>query len=555
MKRPRRILTSALLTGLMLFAPIAQAQNATVKPIVTVAINRLDEIKKDIIYIASVISGQPEQTIAATVELQTGFFTQGLDQTKPIGIIGTASGITPGFYAFVPTKNIQQLLAPLAGFGLQLQDAGDGLLVLQTGGLDVYFNQTDTYCFISNARESVAKPPEDPAKLLDGLTDTYDLAAKLNIQAIPVAQRALAMSQIRTAMEFSLQRLPDETDAAFEARRKAAQDSFQQLQDVVDQLDSLTFGLAVDGEKKRAFFDVSMAAVDGSKLAQQFSAYELASTKLSGFLAENAAAQLSSAYVISPSEVGQMISALESAKSQIDAAINSDPNIPADARELIRSVVGNLMEVANGTIEDGEVDMAGSVTTDGGEMKVMAAAKVANAQKLNDSFKEIIAAAQEQGEQLPDIKMDAARHGSATFHTISIPIPPFEDQAQRIFGESVDLTVGFGESHIYFGLGNGNIAALKSAITSSDKDGVDVDPLSGYLSVGSFIGFFADKLDNPDVKLLAEAIGRGNDKILMTMTSEKNGTKYHIELQEGVLRAIGTVIQLQQANAAVDAPF
>ena len=131
MNQPRRILTSALLMGLMLFAPLAQAQNATVKPIVTVAINRLDEIKKDIIYIASVISGQPEQTIAATVELQTGFFTQGLDQTKPIGIIGTASGITPGFYAFVPTKNIQQLLAPLAGFGLQLQDAGDGLLVLQ----------------------------------------------------------------------------------------------------------------------------------------------------------------------------------------------------------------------------------------------------------------------------------------------------------------------------------------------------------------------------------------------------------------------------------------
>ena len=555
MNQPRRILTSALLMGLMLFAPLAQAQNATVKPIVTVAINRLDEIKKDIIYIASVISGQPEQTIAATVELQTGFFTQGLDQTKPIGIIGTASGITPGFYAFVPTKNIQQLLAPLAGFGLQLQDAGDGLLVLQTGGLDVYFNQTDTYCFISNARESVVKPPEDPAKLLDGLTDTYDLAAKLNIQAIPVAQRALAMSQIRTAMEFSLQRLPDETDAAFEARRKSAQDSFQQLQDVVDQLDSLTFGLAVDGEKKRAFVDVSMAAVDGSKLAQQFGAYELASTKLSGFLAENAAAQLSSAYVIPPSEAGQIISTLESAKSQIDAAINSDPNIPADARELIRSVVGNLMEVANGTIEDGEVDMAGSVTTDGGEMKVVAAAKVANAQKLNDSFKEIIAAAQEQGEQLPDIKLDAAQHGSATFHTVSIPIPPFEDQAQRIFGESVDLTVGFGESHIYFGFGNGNIAALKSAITSSDKDGVDVDPLSGYLSVGSFIGFFADKLDNPDVKLLAEAIGRGNDKILMTMTSEKNGSKYHIELQEGVLRAIGTVIQLQQANAAVDDPF
>ena len=84
------------------------------------------------------------------------------------------------------------------------------------------------------------------------------------------------------------------------------------------------------------------------------------------------------------------------------------------------------------------------------------------------------------------------------------------------------MTVGFGESHIYFGLGNGNIAALKSAITSSDKDGVDVDPLSGYLSVGSFIGFFADKLDNPDVKLLAEAIGRGNDKILMTMTSERH---------------------------------
>ena len=33
--------------GLMLFAPLAQAQNATVKPIVTVAINRLDEIKKE----------------------------------------------------------------------------------------------------------------------------------------------------------------------------------------------------------------------------------------------------------------------------------------------------------------------------------------------------------------------------------------------------------------------------------------------------------------------------------------------------------------------------
>lgn len=555
MKRPRRILTSALLMGLLLFAPLANAQNAAVKPIVTVAINRLDEIKKDIIYMASVISGQPEQTIAATVELQTGFFTQGLDQTKPIGIIGTASGITPGFYAFVPTKNIQQLLAPLAGFGLQMQDAGDGLLVLQTGGLDVYFNQTDSYCFISNARESVVKPPEDPAKLLDGLTDTYDLAVKLNIQAIPEAQRALAMSQIRTAMEFSLQRLPAETDAAFEARRKAAQDSFQQLQDVVDQLDSLTFGLAVEGEKKRAFADVSIAAVDGSKLAQQFGAYELASTKLSGFLVEKAAAQMSSTYVIPPSEAGQLLSALENVKSQIDATINSDPNIPADARELIRSVVGNLLEVANGTIEDGEVDMAGSVTTDGGEMKVVAAAKVANAQKLNDSFKEIIATAQEQGQQLPEIKLNAARQGSAAFHTISMPIPPFEDQAQQIFGEAVEMTVGFGEGHIYFGLGKGNVEALKTAITSSNKDGVEVDPLSAYLSVGSFIGFFADKLDDLDMKLVAEAIGRGDDKILMTMDSEKNGAKYHIELQEGVLRAIGTFIQLQEANAAVDDPF
>ncbi len=555
MKRPRRILTSALLMGLLLFAPLANAQNAAVKPIVTVAINRLDEIKKDIIYMASVISGQPEQTIAATVELQTGFFTQGLDQTKPIGIIGTASGITPGFYAFVPTKNIQQLLAPLAGFGLQMQDAGDGLLVLQTGGLDVYFNQTDSYCFISNARESVVKPPEDPAKLLDGLTDTYDLAVKLNIQAIPEAQRALAMSQIRTAMEFSLQRLPAETDAAFEARRKAAQDGFQQLQDVVDQLDSLTFGLAVEGEKKRAFADVSIAAVDGSKLAQQFGAYELASTKLSGFLVEKAAAQMSSTYVIPPSEAGQLLSTLENVKSQIDATINSDPNIPADARELIRSVVGNLLEVANGTIEDGEVDMAGSVTTDGGEMKVVAVAKVANAQKLNDSFKEIIATAQEQGEQLPEIKLNAARQGSAAFHTISMPIPPFEDQAQQIFGEAVEMTVGFGEGHIYFGLGKGNVEALKTAITSSNKDGVEVDPLSAYLSVGSFIGFFADKLDDLDMKLVAEAIGRGDDKILMTMDSEKNGAKYHIELQEGVLRAIGTFIQLQEANAAVDDPF
>lgn len=555
MNRPRRILTTALLTGLMLFAPLAQAQNAAVKPIVTVAINRLDEIKKDIIYLASIISGQPEQTIAATVELQTGFFTQGLDQTKPIGIIGTASGITPGFYAFVPTKNIQQLLAPLAGFGLQLQDAGDGLLVLQTGGPSVYFNQTDTYCYISNARESVANPPEDPAKLLDGLTEDYDLAAKLNIQAIPEAQRALAMSQIRTAMEFSLQRLPGETDAAFEARRKAAQDSFQQLQDVVDQLDNLVFGVAVDGDEKKVFMDIGMAAVDGSKLAQQFGAYELASSKLSGFLIDNAVAQMSSAYVIPPSEAGQILSALESVKSQVDAAINSDPNIPADARELIRSVVGNLLEVANATIEDGEVDMAGSVTTEGGTLQVVAAAKVANAQKLNASFKEIVAAAQAQGEQLPEIKLNAASQGSATFHTVTIPIPPFEDQAQRIFGESVTLSVGFGENHIYFGLGEGNIAALKKAITSSNKDGVEIDPLSAHVSVGQMIGFFADKLDNPDVELLAEAIGRGNDKVMMKMTSEKNGVKYHFEMQEGVLRAIGTAIQLQQAAAAVDDPF
>jgi len=93
-------------------------------------------------------------------------------------------------------------------------------------------------------------------------------------------------------------------------------------------------------------------------------------------------------------------------------------------------------------------------------------------------------------------------------------------------------------------LGHHGIDTIKSVIDRS-KAGADrtVSPLELSLSLTRIMEFAASQSDDATVRAIAEKLkaAGGNDHLRVTAKAIPRGVRYRVEVEEGVLKAIGDV--------------
>jgi hypothetical protein len=527
------------------------------KTLAVVAISPYQDLISDIKFLGS-LAGKPE--LSQMVEGALALFTQGkgadaLQKDKPWGVIVQTDG--NGFQPVVclPVKKLEDLVAVATAYGVQVNEGDDGVkeLVLPNEQ-SLFVKHADVYAFCSTSTAALANAPNNPHESFAGLLKDYDVAANVSVANVPEMYRQFAVQAMQAGMQQQMIKQDDETDEEFELRRKLAEAQLAQMEQMINEMEALTLGWAVDAEQQRTFLDFTYFVKEGSKLAKQLTAYEDTRTNFAGFYQPDAAATVTFAMKGDPSlfeaDIAQFDAMLTSMRQQANKAIDENEELAdePEAREALKEATGDLIDAFGSTIKSGQMDGGAALNIREDSLTAVAGIYVKEPAKLEEGLKKLDAAAQKRAEaRVSEVKWNAASHAGVNFHSITVPVPESQEAPRRMLGEKADIAVGIGEEAVYLALGRDNIEAVKKAIDASASErGKKVPPFEMALSLGPILDMAASQAPDGDQKAVLGTIAdmlrneaQGRDHIRMVGQLVENGLRYRFEAEEGVLRALG----------------
>ena len=538
----KKFLVLCAAVALLLPALQAPAQDASSKPMLVISISSVQELADDAAYLiqlAEIPGGLDQQ-----IPIMLGAFGQGLDTTKPIGAVVQAKGIGVEMIGFIPVTNFDVALALLEQTLGPAQDAGGGVYTIQTPLAPVFLKHSGNYAYIAQAKEQLANLPANPVKLLGGLEKQYDFAIQGNLQAVPELYLNLIETQLKTGIELGLQPLPCETDEQYETRRQITQNQMDEMLRMIDEIDSMTIGISIDRPAKNVHLDVAVVAIEGTKLAEESAELGDMETLFSGFLPEDAAITMNVSSKFAESDIATFEVMLGQVETEALTTLDNDTGLDSVQRAALKKALTDGMAVLSDTIKGEKVDLAASVSFNDSKMLAIGAIQVVGGKKLDTALQEVLKlAAEEPG--APAIKLNADIHKGVIFHSLSMPLPP-DPTFTTVFGPALDVVIGVGNEGVYFGAGQGSLAAVKSAIDNS-TEGKIVPSMQFSMSTTKLMKFAAAVIPDlpPEGRQVLERVAGlpGNDKISMTAEPIPNGSRVRIQLDEAAIKAIGVAGQ------------
>jgi len=530
--------------GLLAILPAVQAkaQEAGEKRVVVLSVASIDSLFKKIDFLAQT-SGAPQ--MGQQAQGMAGGFIKGVDTTKPIGAVVTTKGDAFNTLAFIPVTDGAALLKTVEKNMGPSEDAGDGIKQLGTP-VPLFAKEIGGWMYVAQNKDALSAPPADPATLLGGLDNEYAIALQANVQNIPPAYRDMAVEQLRGGIEASLaEPMPGESAEDFQTRKDLTKMQLEATKAALNELDQATLGWAVDETGASTYIDLSITAVEGTKTARQMASLAETTTDFAGFIQEDAAVSMHVASKIDKEEIEQTVTLMEKIRANAMKELEADEDLGDEERAAAKTILGTVLDVFVATIESGKMDMGATVMLGESKMTMVAGGYVADGKALEDGLKKLVELAKDDPD-FPGVKWDAETHEGIRMHTMEAPLKDGDEDARNIFGDNVEVVVGVGEESFYLAFGKDTLSSLKGIIDASKAaEGKNVLPMQMSVSAGSIMRFAASMDDDPQVQMIAgllEGAG-GKDKINVTVEPMKLGAKYRIEVEEGILKAVGRMAE------------
>ena len=389
----------------------------------------------------------------------------------------------------------------------------------------------------------LAQLPGDPTQLLAGLQTDYDIAVRAYVQNIPEFFRQMAIAQVEAGVQQGLAEVANDQDAPVDLQQKLAATQMQSLKMIIEGTDHVTLGWLIDSMRQTTHLDFSLVAVPGSQLAKQAAGLKDTKSAFAGFLHADAAACMNFSSQSSAEDIQQALSMLQTVRQRAMQAIDEEADLPGDtARDALKSAAGQLMDVVEATVKSGTMDGGMLLKLDPAAVTLAAGIQLMDAAKVEAALKQVVELAKNEPD-FPGVEWGVDQHAGITFHKTTIPIA--DVTARQALGETIDVVVGIGNKSLYVGIGKDAIATLKTAIDQSKTRANNVvAPAAFVLSLGKIMSFAASLADNPALGAVAEALKQnaGADHINITVKPISDGFTYRIEVEKGVLSALGQVL-------------
>ncbi len=535
---------AALLAPLAARAQDSAADQPQIKPVAVVSLASLKEIQDDLTFLTASADIADLGNIA---NLMIAQFSRGIDVTKPSGMYATMEGAEPQAVGFVPVTDFESIRTQIEDRLGEVEDAGNGILRIDLPERALYLKPQDGWVYISNTAGSLAGVPKDPSRLLNGLAQQYDVAMQINMRNVPAEVRDMIVTQMKSGFEqgFNQSFQGDEEDRELaESLGRNAIDSYVSL---IQDSEQITLGWAIDKEAKTTYLDFSLTAVAGTKLAQQMALMQDTKSAFTGFQMPKSAMNMVLSSKMGQKEIEQATTMLKAVRERAMKQIEEDADLPDDkARDAVKEVLGQLMDVATATVQGGKIDGGAVLLLEAGGLKFAAGGHVADGPALEAAFRKLVDIARDEPE-FPQVNFDVEKYNGITFHTMSVPVPGDEPEAQRVLGENLDVALGIGAEQFYMALGRDSLNLVKQVIDGSKSDqGKVVPPMQMTLSLAPILEFANAMEENPMIAMLTTTVkaAGGRDHIQLTAKSIDRGVTYRLNVEDGVLKLIGQAVKI-----------
>jgi len=566
------LLAVAVVLGTALLAPgpkdaatAAESPAAVAKPAVVVSLAGYTALMNDVNY-AGKLADNPD--LAVGLEVMLKLVTQnrgldGIDKEKPWGIVlaidetklasGARRGDVLSGYAFVPVSDFGRVRETMELFTGPAKDAGSGVLEFKAANRPLYVKHAGNWALVSSRAELLANVPADPARLLEGLSDQYDLAIRLHPANVPEPLRRQALGQLKKRAEAELRRKPGESEEEHAGRKLLTEHAMGAIAQAFEELEQFTVGVKLDTKSGKALLELTLAARSGTKLAEQMAGLGSATSELAGLALPGAAINAHCAWRCSPAGASRLVEIVTALRNRaIDDIERKEPN--AEKAKVAKDLVGGLADVAQKTIQSGRIDKALSVVLDPAGLRLVTGAYIADGAKLDTTFRAALDAVRRDNpgviEQL--VKTDVQKVGEVSLHTLTLPVPyeaANRDKLVKMIGENIEVVLGIGPTRVFLALGKEPLSTLKEAIGRAEAEGskkvmpaevsIAASPAArcvAELSAGS---------KRPQAERIAKALGdaSGRDHLRWNVTPIDRGLRCRLEVEDGVLRAFAVMGQ------------
>lgn len=516
-------------------APAVLAQQAN-KPVALISISPLDKTMKDTTYLLKAC-GIPEMGGIASMMVDT--YTSGLDRSRPIGATVSLQGQMPSALIFLPLEDRELFFGALLNLAIEPDDLGDGLYEIFAQGQTIYAKEAGDWLFVAQTEDAFGNLPANPAAMLGNLPEKYDVAMRINLQALPSELKSMMTEQMRIGFENGLAEQPGQTPEEAEMAREMGEASIEQMEQLMNDTEQIIIGWAIDSQNQKVFLDGGVQFAAGTKLAKQADDAKNQKSDYTGFILPGASAKFRFSSSIADSDKALAKNNLRNSMKQVEGQM-AQADMPDEARDILEGILEGVISVTEATIDDGTFDGAGSVSVTGNKLRVLIGGRVADGAQLAQVFKD--AAAKIPGGNAP-VEFDYETYKGVTLHRAVIPVPSADPAAAQVFGDAAKITIGTSAKGFLVALDPDGDKAVKATIDRMESTkGVDVPPFDAAIKMTPILEFAQSIAPNPMLDNVIQTMSSYSDKDKVEVNGSviPRGGVYRLTIEEGVLRSIGS---------------
>jgi predicted DNA-binding protein len=532
---------AAALACVLATASLPSATSVAADAIAVLAIDPYADIKSQLTWVGEQV-GNP--TLAGFAESFILLGTQGkglagLDVKRPQGVVVMSEGgPLPTAHAFVPVKDLDKLLGALQGMTGPVEEADGVRRISPPGAPPLEIAEKDGWAILSQPGT-----PADLAtavKLIEPLSKDYSLAVEFFPSRMPAEMRDRLKALLDEAARNAAARGQPMDDTALRA-------GIENLEDV----ERLTFGLAVDTAAKNVHLDITSVLEAGSPAAESFAyAGKAASTILSPATVDGKQAALRGHYAVDVPAAGQA-----AVRAGLDQALEQADDDPAT-----RVVASLLRDLVAAMLDTGAIDAGFTVDTAAADESsplpaVTIGMQVKDGAALQARIKERLG---KPGALPPQVKaaFDTGKEGAATLHEITVDVSG-TPAAERL-GNTVKLTLAVTPDHAFVLAGGDVRKRLAAAVANGGKPVAGAAPIACIdASLAALVGYAARMMkafqpDDPQGEALGEvakeAAEKDSTQVQFSMKPIERGATVRLLIDEGALQTVAASTSVQSAR-------
>jgi hypothetical protein len=547
----------ALLTLALLSLPLATAlaQNTlglAAKPVGIVSIAPIRENLNDLAYVTR-MAGMEDQ--GELLRLTLGAAVSGIDKDRPIGLYFVPKDDEFQGVAFIPLapdglKTILKMYKERLG---EPKDVGGGILQVGMGNTafikEVTSPNQQSWLFAAADKEHLANLPQDPAGVLGDLTKTYNVAGKIIVPNIPEKLRKMAIDELKLGVERYLEQQGGRNaEQNRDEVRAQAKLQVEQIERLFNESEELLIGIGIDEQSKRIVQDIRFLAKEGSSLAKTMAMQTDLKTSFAGFLMPDASVSAGIAGKTSPEDIARAGATLQAIRGHLSKHIDDSPDIPGDKREAIKALLVPVFDVLTKTIATGRVDGGLTVMLMPKSLSFAAGGICADTATVEKVLKSIVDIGKDVN-NFPKLQLNAGSIGDMKLNRLTAPIPP-NSPARDVLGDTVEIIIGISPGSVIIAGGKDAEGLLRKVLdTSAQNRDKAVLPVQVNVAVLPIAKFVKSLDENPNVNSVITTLEQtGNDRVTVTSTPATRSSTTRIEIQEGVIKAVGAAAKRALSN-------